>query len=191
MIDIEPAARRMALLVGSTSDHQLLLPTPCPGLRVGDLIDHVGMFAERFLASARKDTGDRSVPPPEPDLGNLGSGRRARISADLVTMAKAWGEPGAWTGVTVAGALEMPAEVVGLVVLDELVVHGWDLAVATAQPYAPDPGEIEAAMSFVSSFDAPRDGSLFGPVVPATELDAPIDRLLGLTGRDPHWRPPA
>ena len=60
----------------------------------------------------------------------------------------------------------MPAEVVGLVALDELVVHGWDIAVATGQPYEPPAHEIEAAMAFVTSFDAPRDGRLFGPIVP-------------------------
>ena len=53
----------------------------------------------------------------------------------------------------------MPAEVVGLVALDELVVHGMDIAVATAQPYEPAAQEIEAAMAFVTSFDAPGDGT--------------------------------
>jgi uncharacterized protein (TIGR03086 family) len=86
--------------------------------------------------------------------------------------------------------MEMPAEVVGLVALDELVVHGWDIAVATAQPYDPSTQEIEASMAFVASFDAPRDGALFGPIVSVAD-DAPqLDRLLGLTGRDPSWQPP-
>jgi hypothetical protein len=63
--------------------------------------------------------------------------------------------------------------------------------VATGQSYAPPVNDIEAAMSFVVAFDAPRDGNLFGPVVPVPD-DAPVlDRLLGLTGRDPKWRSPA
>ena len=45
-------------------------------------------------------------------------------------------------------------------------------------------------MSFVTSFEAPRDGSLFGPVVPVADSGTRFDQLLGLTGRDPHWRPP-
>ena len=73
----------MVGLVTSTSDDQLVLPTPCPEARVGDLIDHVGVFAVRFLAAARKDTGDRSVPPPKPSLENLEFGWRQRISEDL------------------------------------------------------------------------------------------------------------
>lgn len=189
MFDLVPAARQMGALVGTVTDDQLTRPTPCPDLRVGDLIDHIGMFAVRFAESARKDTGDRSV-PPRADLANLGADWRDRIPRDLVAMATAWGEPDAWTGATVAGNIEMPAEVVGLVVLDELVVHGWDLAAATQQPFAPEPEAIEGALAFASTFGAERDGSLFGPIVPVDEASPPIDRLLGITGRDPGWSPP-
>jgi uncharacterized protein (TIGR03086 family) len=93
---------------------------------------------------------------------------------------------------TVVGGLEMPGRVAGLIALDELVVHGWDIAVASGQPY-PQPAahEIEAAMSIVATFEAPRDGKLFGPVVPVADTAPALDRLLGLTGRDPGWQPPA
>lgn len=84
----------------------------------------------------------------------------------------------------------MPGEVVGLVALDELVVHGWDLAVATGQAYEPTLEEIEAATGFISSFAVPRDGSLFGPIVRVDAAASPLDELLGLTGRDPAWHPP-
>jgi len=60
----------------------------------------------------------------------------------------------------VGAGIELPAEVAGLVVLDELVVHGWHIAVATGQPYKPSVLDVEAASSFVESFDAPRDGNL-------------------------------
>lgn len=85
----------------------------------------------------------------------------------------------------------MPGEVVGLVALDELVVHGWDIAAATDQPFEALAHEIEAAMRFVSSFGAPRDGRLFGPIVAVADHATPLDHLLGLTGRDPSWRSPA
>ena len=44
-------------------------------------------------------------------------------------------------------------------------------------------------MEFVTSFEAPRDGNLFGPVVAVEDSAGPYDRLLGLTGHDPAWRP--
>ena len=148
------------------------------------------MFAVRFAAAARKESEGRTSPPPPPSGANLEAGWRERLSRDLRALADAWQDPQAWNGSTIAGGIEMPAEVVGLVALDELVVHGWDIAVATGQPYEPPAHEIEAAMAFVTSFDAPRDGTLFGPIVPIADDATPLDRLLGLTGRDPSWRAP-
>lgn len=115
---------------------------------------------------------------------------RERIASDLLELADAWQEPTAWEGTTNAGPIEMPAEMAALVALDELVVHGWDIAVATDQPYTPTTEEIDGAMAFIDAFDVPRDGSLFGPIVPLGDDASPLDRLLGLAGRDPRWRPP-
>ena len=191
MIDLQPACERAISLVTSVGDDQLGRPTPCPDASVGDLIDHLGTFAVAFAASARKETSGRDSPPPPPSATNLETGWRDRIARDLLTLAELWRDPRAWEGTTVAGGLEMPAQVVGLVALDELVVHGWDVAVASGQRYAPPPEEIDAAMDFVTSFEAPRDGTLFGEIVPVAADAAPLDRLLGLTGRDPSWQPPA
>ena len=190
MIDIRPAAQRTVNLVTSLADEQLGLPTPCPEAHVGDLIDHLGVFAVRFLAAARKESEGGAPSPSAPSGANLEAGWRDRISRDLLALADAWRDPQAWEGSTYAGSIEMPAEVVGLVALDELVVHGWDIAVATAQPYDPETQEIEAAMAFVASFHAPRDGALFGPIVAVADNATQFDRLLGLTGRDPSWQLP-
>ena len=69
MIDLHPAVRRMADVVTALTDDQLALPTPCPDLRVGDLVDHVGVLAVRFVEAARK--ADRGAPPPPPDAVGL------------------------------------------------------------------------------------------------------------------------
>jgi uncharacterized protein (TIGR03086 family) len=191
MIDIHPAAQRTTRLVTSVTDDQLELPTPCPDLCVGDLLDHVGVFAVRFAAAARKDSDGQASPAPPPSGSNLEVGWRKRISRDLLALADAWQDPRAWEGATLAGGNEMPADVVGLVALDELVVHGWDLAVATGQSYEPPVDEIEVAMSFVTSFGAPRDGRLFGAIVPTPADARPLERLLGFAGRDPFWQPSA
>jgi uncharacterized protein (TIGR03086 family) len=190
MIDLHPPAQRMVIVVNSVEDAQLGLPTPCPAASVGDLIDHVGVFAERFRGAARK-ASTTPTPVPPPSGANLETGWRARIARDLDALADAWQDPQAWDGTTFAGGREMPADIVGLVALDELIVHAWDLAVATGQqPSEPLPHELDAAMGFVTSFDAPRDGRLFGPIVPVADHATRLDRLLGLTGRDPSWRPP-
>lgn len=189
MIDLRPAADRVATLVREVRDDQLDLATPC-GLTVGQLVDHLGVFAERFVAVARKETSTDDARPPQPDADHLGDDWRERIAADLGKLGAAWLDPRAWEGTTAAGGMEMSGEEAGNVAIDELIVHGWDLATATSQPYESTTHEIAAARSFVESFaDAPRTGELFGPVVTVDD-DAPaLDQLLGLAGRDPAWRP--
>jgi uncharacterized protein (TIGR03086 family) len=92
---------------------------------------------------------------------------------------------------TQAGGVELPGEVAGLVALDELVVHGWDIARASGQTYHCDRALLEAVHGFVAQFSGPgqeaaREG-LFGPVVEVPEEAPLLDRVIGLTGRDPAW----
>ena len=95
---------------------------------------------------------------------------------------------------TEAGGIQLPGEVAGVVALDELVIHGWDVVRASGQAYDCDPQLLKAVHGFVAQFsgsgeEAQREG-LFGPVVEVAE-DAPLlDRVLGLSGRDPSWSPP-
>jgi uncharacterized protein (TIGR03086 family) len=178
----------MANLLASVDDQQLTAPTPCPDTTLGDLIDHVGTFSRAFVAVARKEVAATGAPPP-PDAANLEEGWRARIAHDLETLAAAWRNPTAWEGMTAAGGIDLPGEIAGLVALDELVVHGWDVAVASEQHYDPTVEDIAGAASFLTSFDPPRDGRLFGPVVAVPDDAQPLEQLLGLTGRDPRWAP--
>jgi uncharacterized protein (TIGR03086 family) len=126
-------------------------------------------------------------------VSRLGDGWRTRIPADLTTLARAWREPAAWNGMTRIAGSDTPAEIVGLIVTDELVVHGWDIARATGQPYQCEPELLAAAHSFLSQFASPDAPA--GPEVafgPARQLpsDAPLlDRVVALAGRDPGWSP--
>jgi uncharacterized protein (TIGR03086 family) len=192
-VDLEPAARRLGNLVRGVPDEQLDAPTPCPEYTLGDLLDHVGGMSLAFIGAAQKDTGDDTSHAPSGDASRLGDDWRTRIPRDLVGLAEAWRDPAAWTGMTKAGGVELPGEVAGLVALDELVIHGWDIARASGQPYDCDPASLEAVHGFAAQFSEPgleaeREG-LFGPVVDVPD-DAPLlDRVIGLTGRDPAWSP--
>jgi len=192
-LDFRPTTTELARLVRSVRDEQLGDPTPCPDYTVADLLDHIGGLALAFTCAARKE----DVPgggDPSGDGSRLEQGWRDRISTQLGELGKAWLEPAAYDGMTMAGPIEMPAEIAALVALDEVTVHAWDLAAATGQEYAADPAAVEAANGFASSFEPPEDGAaadggLFGPPVPVP-ADAPaLHRLLGATGRDPHWSP--
>jgi len=135
-----------------------------------------------------------SSQPPAADASKLGDDWRARIPRDLAALAEAWRDPAAWTGMTKVGGLDLPGEVAGVVALDELVIHGWDVARSSEQPYDCDAASLEAAHGFVSQVAGPgqeeRPAGLFGPAV-EVPADAPLlARVLGLSGRDPAWSPP-
>ena len=190
-VDLEPAARRLADLVAGVPDGLLDAPTPCSDYCLGDLIHHVGGLALAFTAAARTDRGEASDRRSKGDASQLGSDWRDRIPRDLATLAEAWRDPEAWSGMTRIAGLDLPGEVTGVFALDELVVHGWDVAKAAGQPYDCDPISLEVVHNLVAQFCGPgmdqqRQG-LFGPEVTVSE-DAPLlDRVIGMTGRGPNW----
>jgi uncharacterized protein (TIGR03086 family) len=190
-VDLAPAARQLAELVARVTDAELAKPTPCPAYTLGDLIEHVGGMALAFAAAARKDFGPDTDRGPAGDAARLAPGWPQRIPRDLAALAAAWAEPGAWAGPTRIAGGEAPAEVVGLTAADELVVHGWDVARATGQPYEGDPAAVAAARQFLGMFaspDVPAGPEVpFGPARPAAD-DAPLlDQVLALAGRDLDW----
>ena len=184
-IDLEPACRRLAAIVAAVPDDALDRPTPCSAYSVADLLDHISGFLVAFTAAARKAPLDGA---PAADGASLAPDWRTRIPRDVDALVEAWRDPEAWTGMTAAGGVDLPGEVAGAVALDELVLHGWDLATATGQRPGFDGPELEHVHQMVLQF---KDAGIFGPEVPVAD-DAPLfDRILGLAGRDPGWQPPA
>jgi uncharacterized protein (TIGR03086 family) len=193
LVDLEPAARRVGDLVSNVPDGMLDAPTPCPAYTLGDLVEHVGGLASAFTGAAAKDLGDATSQGPSGDASRLGEDWRSRIPRSLAGLADAWRDPAAWTGMTKAGGVDLPGEVAGLVALDELVIHGWDVARATGQAYEVDAGSLEAVHGFVAQFSEPgmeeARAGLFEAVVEVPENAPLLDRVIGLTGRDPAWSP--
>lgn len=189
-----PATSALAKLVRGVRDEQLGDPTPCGELTVGDLLDHVKSFSYAFAAAALKERSEDGNAAPEPDAARLGTDWRERLPARLERLAAAWDAAEAWSGETVVGGGRMPAQVAGAAAADELIVHGWEVAVATGQPYPGDDPAMARAMqtayAWVESVVAQNpDGTpgLFGPPL-RVAADAPaLDRLLALCGRDPRW----
>lgn len=188
--DFRPAVRAVAQVVAGIRDDQLADPTPCAGLGVADLLDHVGGLALAFTWAAAKETPEGGAEAAF-DGSRLSPAWREEIPAALDRLAAAWADPAAYAGLTVAGPVEMPGEVAALVALDEVVVHGWDLARATGQAYDPDEHAVRACLGFVASFEVPPDAGAgpFGPPEPVADSAPALDRLVGATGRDPAWRP--
>ncbi|WP_006242440.1 TIGR03086 family metal-binding protein [Mycolicibacterium tusciae] len=187
MIDLTSACQRTAQVLANVTDDQLSASTPCEKLPVDELVAHVGGLALAFTAAARKDFGPLTDTPPTFD-GALEHDWRTAYPRRLAELAAAFGDPAAWEGMSRAGGVDFPGEVAGMVALTEVVVHGWDLARATGQPYGIDDATAEAVLPHVAQFAAeePVEG-LFGRAVPVAS-DAPVlDRIVGMTGRDPAW----
>jgi uncharacterized protein (TIGR03086 family) len=186
ILDLGPAANVMAKLIEGLRDDQLGAPTPCPAYTLGDLVDHVRGLAIAFSRAASKTSADGDG-RPIPDASNLPADWRSRIPRDLEALAEAWRDPQAWTGMTRVGGVDLPGEVAGVVGLDELVIHGWDVATASGQPFECEPHLLQAVHDFLAASADPkaRENSPFGPVVPVPDHAPLVDRVVGLSGRDP------
>ncbi len=184
--DMKSAAATMAAVVTAITDDQLGAATPSGGMPVRQLLAHVAGLTEAFRAAATKESIGHSVSPTEvePDLPD---DWRTRIPARLEALVSAWREPSAWEGDTEAGGVLLPAPEMATVALNELVIHGWDLARATGQPYHPDNDDVTLLADWLRA--TPEEGTpgLFGPVVAVPDTAPTLDRLIGLTGRDPAW----
>lgn len=191
MIDLHPASTILSALIEAVPDGGLADPSPCSEYSVGDLLDHIAGITVAFGGAAAKSQGQSATMGPRGDAANLDRQWRTSLPRRLDTLADAWSDPAAWTGMTKVGGQDLPGEIAGVVAYGELTVHGWDLARATGISFAPDPAGLPQLFaiihqSFGPESDAAR-GSAFGPAV-AVAGDAPVfDQVLGLLGRDPRW----
>ncbi|AKU15979.1 TIGR03086 family metal-binding protein [Luteipulveratus mongoliensis] len=184
------ATELVSHLVQQTDDHQLSAPTPCPDYQVGDLLDHLAGLSTAFTWAAQKTNLEvMDGPPPLGRTEHLADDWKAVIPHRLKSLADAWEDPDAWTGMTKAGGIEMPGEVGGLVALNEVLVHGWDLAKGTGQAYDPHPELVAIGAEFTAQFDPAGSPGAFGPMVQTPDDGAGLQRLLGNTGRDIGWQP--
>ncbi|MEU9092191.1 TIGR03086 family metal-binding protein [Streptomyces sp. NPDC048428] len=189
-LDLEPAARQIAGMLDAIDDARLAGPTPCPDVTVGALLAHVEGLAVAFRDAARKELGATTDTAPSVESGLLADGWRSTLPVALDEMVAAWRSPDAWQGMTRAGSVDLPGEVAGMVALNELVLHGWDLARSTGQPYRAEEAHLRTSMELLADLgDNPPPTSPFGPPVPVPD-DAPlVDRAVARSGRRPDWQP--
>jgi uncharacterized protein (TIGR03086 family) len=189
MIDLTEACNRTTDVLANVSDEQLALQTPCERLRLDELVAHIGGLALAFRAAAAKEFGPLTDTPPT-EGAQIDADWRTSYPQRLAALASAWQKPEAWDGMTRAGGVELPADVMGSVALAEVVLHGWDVARAIGEPYDADPATVQACLAHLEQFDPAGTEGMFGPAVPVAN-DAPaFDRVVAMSGRDPAWRAP-
>ena len=161
---------------------------------MGDLVHHIGGLTLAFTGAAHKQPVPGADGGGTSDAAQLEVGWRLLIARDLEVLAESWGNPAAYEGTTMAGPVEMPGAEAAVVALNEVVVHGWDLATATGQRYAADPTSLRICIEFARAFSTPETadlrGDAFGTVIDVPQDAPPLDRLLGMMGRQASWRAP-
>ncbi len=185
--DMMAAAGAVAVRVArGVRPDQLDAPTPCPNWDVRTLVNHLVLWsAFRSEAAARKQPTDETYTE---DTDFTQGDWAETFAAQLDRATAAWAEPGATDGETGLAGGSMPATVIAAMMLGELVVHGWDLATATGQELAVDPEVLAAVREFGDTMGPmARQMGAFGAEVSVPDTAPPLDQVLGLVGRDPHW----
>jgi uncharacterized protein (TIGR03086 family) len=164
----------LAAVVGGIRADQLDNPTPCDKFAVRGVLDHMVGGATMFAAAFR------GAQPGQPDMTDV----LASFGPTLTALAEAMHSPGALERTIQAPFGEVPgATFARFVVLDGLV-HGWDLATATGQPYEPPDALVAEVEAFARQAVEPlRDGDTFAPAVEPPPSATPIQRLAAFTGR--------
>lgn len=187
----EQALDLFARRVAGVGDDQWDAPTPCAEWNVRDLVNHnaaENWWADALMAGGTvEDVGDRY------DGDVLGEDPVAGFDASAVAARKAFEDEDALDRQVHLSFGDVPGAMYLGQRITDLLVHGWDLAVATDQDpridgdlarWAWEANEphrelIEAAAVFDDPVDVPDDAD-------------PQTKLLGLLGRDRSaWEAPS
>src|SRR5688572_25668793 len=147
-------------------------PTPCAEWKVRDVLNHV-IGGNHFFAAAAAGqslpTGEGTDLVGDDPAGAYAQGAKAALEA--------WRAPGAAERIVTLPIGDIPgALATGLHFVDHLV-HGWDLAKATAQEDLVDQDLAAAAFGLVNGNigdDLRQAGGPFGLEVPCDESASPI-----------------
>lgn len=164
--------------------------SPCEKWTARDVVDHIVSMHGYMLMPVGRALDTRLSVKDDP----LAAFRGARTAVEAVLDDPVL----AATECDTPGGRMTAENHIDQVISDDLVLHGWDLARATGQDEAMDPGDVERLWATQSAVPAEvmekfRTPGAFGPGIevfgPEVQVpaDAPLqDRLLGFIGRKPR-----
>ncbi len=163
-------------LVAPLDDTTLAFSTPCATFSVRGVVEHMVGGATMFAAAFRGEA------PPEP------SGGGDLVAAFPLAMAglqQSLRSPGAFDRTIASPFGDLPAEAFARFVALDGLVHGWDIATATGQVYAPSPAVVAEVDQFARQTISAemRDGGTFAAAVEPPTDASPLVRLVAFTGR--------
>ncbi|KXO89324.1 TIGR03086 family metal-binding protein [Tsukamurella pseudospumae] len=174
------SAWMQSLLAGITAD-QFDKPTPCDEFDVRALAQHIGAVGLRSVALAEVATVEG-----QPFLADDYSAEAYGATRERAL--EAWDVAPLGREVTVPWGVVPGFAALGMYI-NETLVHGWDLAVATGQPaeFGGDPAVVEGALAAVHAALPAEirgmEGVPFGPVVEPRDGAGPTERLANWNGR--------
>lgn len=161
-------------VVGGIRPDQLENATPCSEFTVRGVLEHMAGGATMFAAAFRGDE------PGEVDLTDP----LAAFGSALGELGAAVQAPGALDRTIQAPFGDLDGDTFARFVVMDGLVHGWDMAVATGQPYDPPAALVAAATDFAHGvLDPLRDGQTFKDAVEPAPGATPIEQLAAYTGR--------
>jgi uncharacterized protein (TIGR03086 family) len=155
-------------------------PTSCANFTVRGVLGHMIGGATQFAAAFRG-----ASPPSASSDVSQGADVVARAQDALAGLVGAVASPGALDRTIASPFGEMPGDAFARFVVLDGLVHGWDIATAIGQTYAPSDALVAEADAFARRAIAPamRDGDTFAAVVEPPADATPIEQLAAFTGR--------
>lgn len=180
------AADAAARVVSGVTPEQFDGPTPCTEWDVRALLNHLILWTSHSLERrAHGESVSEELMVTDfaaaPDFAQ-------RYRAQLDRALAAWADPAAWDRKLDMMGSATPAADIAALNLAEMLLHGWDLAVATGQPYTiGDDAAVVALGAIEANVELYRQYQGFAAAVPVAETAPALDRALAASGRDPSW----
>lgn len=176
--DLSRALVAVGSLIERIRPEQWSAATPCAEWTVHDVVTHL-VGANLIFAAILNDEA-----PPGRDLHVLGDDPTRAFRESGAALQAAFGQPGVLDRMFTSALGTASGEDRLHIRIYDLLAHGWDVAVATAQRVELPEDLAERALAFVQlQFSTmPRTGR-FGPPQSVPRHAPAIDRLVGFLGR--------
>ncbi len=186
--DCDRALAAVQHLVDNVRPDQWAAPTPCTEWNVRELVQHMAGGNAIFATVVTRERPSGPVTPEERAGDRLGDNPSEGFRAAGRKLHDALSAPGALEEQFDTPMVGMqPGSMIVHMRINELLIHGWDLARATGQPanLPEDLAEQALAMWRQRLGDRPREQTPFGTERTVPD-DAPAsDRLAAFLGRQP------
>jgi uncharacterized protein (TIGR03086 family) len=178
---LELSFDQTAKLVAGLTPAELEAPSPCAGWDVRATLNHLLGTTWMFTLVNQGQIADE-------DAGDvIGGDAGLAVTAAARANLTSWRQAGAFEGDRSYFFGTFPAPGAAMLNLEEVVVHNWDVAKATAQELVIDTEVAQMIYDWGVSIplDDFRAHGAFGPEVAVPASASLTDRIVGLLGRQP------